>query len=125
MSFRRELRIINKGRVALGGEPLSELPKGEPGCKGKCPIALSYKDLLPSLGITLYQGATWLDPTPGSADALAKAWGTSVQHQHPSVAVVNLPKVLDRFIRRFDKGQNRRYLRLRKEVQPKMRATAC
>lgn len=94
-SLSRVLRAVNRGRVAIGRQPLKKMPKGYKNRPGSCPLANALR--VTHVGVLAVSART-----PSNAMALAAAWGTEV----PALddARVYLPPELSNFVCDFDDG---------------------
>ncbi len=97
---RSVLPTINKARVALGGQPLTQLPKGAEQQKTECVIANALKDLAPNIQV----GTLSLSGVSSAfADIIAREFGVEANHSDEGVDVP-LPEELSAFVRSFDAG---------------------
>lgn len=94
------LPTINRARVALGGQPLTQLPKGMKEKTTGCVIANALKDLAPNIEV----GTLSLSGVSSAfADIIAREFGVE-SIRSDEVVDVPLPEELSAFVRLFDAG---------------------
>lgn len=93
-SFKRELSMINRARLALGKKALDYFPQGIPNECGHCVVAKSLGIFIDRDDMTEFVS----DWSP-ERETLRKLWRTS-----KSLARVPLPAILNKFAWEFDRG---------------------
>lgn len=97
------LRLINRGRIAVGDDPIYELPRGYLGIKETCVIAqalpfdcqVTYLDLKESTAMVSV-------PTAEMIQALTKTWKTNIGLSKKGAVGVVLPEPLYKLMLKFD-----------------------
>jgi len=97
-TIERALKAVNKARVVLGHEELTEMPEGEEGQASNCPIYHA----IPALESVGPEGANVALDKPHHAVILRTAWKT---HPHQKSWRVRLPVSIRNFITEFDTGR--------------------
>jgi hypothetical protein len=118
---RDALDLVNAARRALGGGPLTAMPRGVPRCTKRCGIAACFADLTidpvsttpPTWTIAVVDGATIEFANSDYAAAVARAWGQpnpasftyGVRGLVDRLRVVDLPEQLQDYAAAFDDGR--------------------
>src|SRR5271170_1936360 len=102
LDLRLVLDLVNRGRTALGLEPLERLPKGIVDDPFECPLGRALEGGIGQNGCSCYcpEVTAHFDRRP-SVVALKAAYGTSVRRGLASWAV-RLPEELARFNHEFN-----------------------